>query len=84
MNISFSVLSPPVIRHASHTPSPAPGEESHVALSLEPLHAAPTFPATHATGEQTPMPASYALSGTFDARVTVSGLGEPSSAWPLL
>src|SRR5262249_45580992 len=80
MNISFSVLSPPVIGQASQSPSPAPGVESHVALSAAPLHAARTLPATHATG----LHLMGEVGGMRDRRVTASGFGEPSSFMPLL
>jgi hypothetical protein len=80
MNISFSVLSPPLIRHASHSPSFAPDAESQVRSSPTPLHGVPTLPAAHATGVHRLM----ALCGVFERRVTVSGSGDPSAATPLL
>ena len=51
MNISFSVLSPPVIGHASQTPSPRPGAESQ---SRSVVQEAGGFilPATHAIALQ--------------------------------
>src|SRR5581483_5926020 len=75
-NISFSVVTPAVIGHASHTPSPAPGDESQLAPSAAPLHAAPTFPATHATGLH------VVRSGIVERRVTSRRSGEPSSLSP--
>ena len=83
MNISFSVLSPPVMRQASQSPSPAPGDESQLASSSTPAQAAPMLPAEHAIGLQRPT-VCEALTGTREARVTVSGFGEPSSLTPLL
>jgi hypothetical protein len=77
MNISFSVLSPPVIEQASHDPSRAPGDESQRRSS--PVQGAPTFPATHAMGWHW-----KPCGGTCEARVTVVGSGEPSAATPLL
>ena len=77
------MLSPPVMRQASQSPSPAPGDESQVASSSAPSHAAPIFPATHAIGLQRPI-VYDALTGTRDARVTNSGSGEPSGLTPLL
>ena len=83
-NISFCVLSPPVMRQASHRPSPAPGEVSQVALSFLPLQASPTAPSlTQAVGLQRPSDCC-ALVGTREARVTFSTLNEPSSFTPLL
>src|SRR4029453_5518177 len=81
-NISFSVLSPPVMLQASQKPSPAPGDESQAASSSAPLHGAPILPATQATGLHFPM--NSALAGTREARVTCSMFGEPSSLTPLL
>jgi hypothetical protein len=46
-NISFPVVVPAVIGHASHAPSPAPGFESQSAWTLQ---LAATLPETHATG----------------------------------
>jgi len=79
MNISFSVLSPPVMGHASHEPSFAPGAESQLRSSALPAHGAPTFPAVHAVGVQW-----KPCGGTWDARVTTVGSGDPSVATPLL
>ncbi len=79
MNISFSVLSPPVMGHASHEPSPALGDESHRRSSPTPEQGTPTFPETHAVGVQW-----NPCGGTCDARVTVVGSGEPSAVTPLL
>ena len=86
MNISFSVLSPPVIRQASQSPSPLPVDESQVASSFSPVQARPTAPSfTQAIGLQEPSdPGALALSGTREARVTFSTLGEPSGFTPLL
>ena len=79
MNISFSVLSPPVIGQASHTPSLAPGAESQ---SRSRRHAAGgfIFPATHAIGVQW----IGEFGGMCDARVTRLGSGDPSTVTPLL
>lgn len=66
-NISFSVVTPAVILHASLQPSPAPGELSHAASSSSPAHGAPMFPAAHATGLH------EVDCGILDARVTVAG-----------
>ena len=82
MNISFSVLSPPVIGHASHSPSPAPGDESQVASSSAPLHAAPTRPAVHATGLHVPPTCPAAVTLTRDRRVTCDGSGTSPSPSP--
>src|SRR5215470_8791267 len=79
-NISFSVLSPPVIAHASHQPSPAPGVESQ---SVSWVHGSATLPSTHATGVHLPI-YCCALSGTRDARVTRLTFGSPSIPSPLL
>jgi hypothetical protein len=77
-NISFSVVGPPVMGQASQRPSPAPGLESQDAPSSDPLHGAPTLPATHATGVHD------VRSGMREALVTLSGSGDPSGATPLL
>src|SRR5262245_6772126 len=79
-NISFSVLSPPVMWQASQTPSPDPDDESQSAL---PVHGAAILPATQATGVHLPMDCC-ATGGTREARVTVSTLGESSAFRPLL
>src|SRR6185369_1126704 len=83
MNISFWVLSPPVIRHASQKPSFAFKLESQVRSSPTPLHAAPTLPDTQAIGLHRPI-VPWALVGTSEARVTRSTSGVPSSFTPLL
>src|SRR5689334_2272295 len=83
-NISFCVLSPPVIGQASQSPSPAPGDESQLASSSAPLHAAPTLPATQPTGLHVPPTVPWALGGMRDRRVTSSTSGEPSGLTPLL
>ena len=84
MNISFSVLSPPVMRQASQEPSFAPGAESQVRSSPTPLQAAPIRPETQAIGLQPRMSSRRSGAGMREARVTVSGSGEPSGATPLL
>src|SRR5436309_14543512 len=82
MNISFSVLSPPVIGQASHTPLFAPGTESQSRSVLQ-LAGGFIFPATHFTGLQKEHDGAFG--GTCDARVTRVRSGDtPSAASPLL
>ena len=86
MNISFSVLSPPTIGQASHTPSFLPDTESQ---SRSVVHAAGGFilPATHAQGCAVVAGGQWIgeFGGMCDARVTSVGSGdEPSPATPLL
>src|SRR5262245_19733839 len=55
MNISFCVLSPPVMLQASQNPSLAPSLESQTRSSPTPLQGAPTLPETQAIGLQSPI-----------------------------
>src|SRR4030095_12874752 len=78
-NISFSVLSPPVMLQASQNPSPDPDDESQSAFVVQD---APILPATQATGVHLPM-YCCATGGTREARVTASPLGGRASVLPL-
>ena len=82
MNISFSVLSPPLIAQASHKPSFALGAESQVWLSPTP-YARGADLAGGARGRRARR-RIRALAGMRESRVTASGSGEPSGATPLL
>src|SRR5437763_16312753 len=80
MNISFSVLSPPVIGQASQTPSLRPGAESQSWLVLQAAGGF-IFPATHAIG----LHLIGEFGGMCEARVTSVGSGDtPSAATPSL
>ena len=81
MNISFSVLSPPTIWHASQMPSRALGPVSQPRSVLQ-LAGGFIFPATHCSGVQCEK--DGALGGTCEARVTSVGSGDPSDVTPLL
>ena len=58
-----------MIAQASHSPSPAPGEESHAAVSSGPAQEAPSLPAVQAIGSQ------LVRSGMVEARVTMDRSG---------
>src|SRR5262245_22302917 len=77
-NISSSLVAPEVMGQASHMPSPAPGDVSHVALSSAPSHGSPTRPSAQATGVHVDR------AGFFERRVTAPTSGDPSEATPLL
>ena len=77
--LEAKLLGPAVIAQASHSPSPAPGDESQAASSSTPEQGSPTRPAVHASGTQ-----GEAFCGMRDARTTVAGSGDPSGATPLL
>src|SRR2546425_5006227 len=81
MNISFSVLSPPRIGQASHTPSFTPDLESQSGSVVQ-VAGGFIFPATHFTGVQCEN--AGALGGTCEARVTRVASGDPSAVTPLL
>src|SRR5262245_46804096 len=84
MNISSSVVTPPVRGHASQKPSPAPAVLSHEALrfaGVMPLHGARTNPLTQFVGvlHGPPKPMLNGGGGDVDWRFTSSGLTEPLS-----
>ena len=86
MNISFSVLSPPTIGQASHTPSFFPDAVSQSLLVTQEAGGF-ILPATHAQGCAVVAGGQWIgeFGGMCDARVTSVGSGdEPSPATPLL
>src|SRR5829696_7145810 len=77
-NISSSLVTPPVMGHASHMPPPDPGDASQAAWSVFPAHGAPMRPSAHATGSQVDR------AGFLERRVTAPTSGKPSRVTPLL